>query len=1297
MIMPKVAILFAIILLSSGFSSSYGFTNGDLVEENFVKKNNDIFNSGILEVNSDFFSKSDYKRYVVFGEGKNDSEFLKKNSLYGIESDSGFFQVAVLDKYSISNLISRGYYVIEDFPLDFHSELEDASRIGQITQSDSAFKKYNVTGKGVTIGVVDTGVDFSNLDLTPTLARDKSNHPIMIDVDGQGIVLTNATFYAFVDDNNLIRNYTKKLPDGITSNVYYSKEGVFLNIVQDGKGTDVPVYNSFFPQAGSGTIFNGTLTTDIKIGESNQNYIKSKSGIYHLGVMYQGALSGPLAKIQVVPVLFVDANIAGEYDTIIPDLSTSWEDYTRDGLPRGEKPNYDFDFTDEKPIVLGSGKEFLVYDSNNDGIIDYSAGTIGAKILDVYGVIQNKTIHVDDMVNAINGTLLPAMDPKGTFFGVMTDFEGHGTSSAASIASQGIQEYDIYNNTKKYGIKGVAPGSKIIPIKALWFGDTVYAWLWASGFENEENNWKFTGKTKVDIISNSWGISNFPSLQAAPGMDILSLIQSILVTPHSLDDDYPGTIIVSSAGNSGPGYGTIGMPNASPFAISVGATTSNVFVGYGPFENQPRFGNSTSNLNHVVDFSSRGPGIIGDTKPDIMSLGAYGFTPSTMLKTKKNSTEESFSLFGGTSMAAPIVSGSAAVLIEGLNQNSIEHDPFYVKNILMSTATDLQNDPFNQGSGLVNLDSALDFVNGENNVFIVYNKDSYNKIKKILDPAVESINSTGLGFNNFEFPSKSMPMTSWFAGQLFPGEKTSATFTIENPNDESIELTIKAQKLSLIQKNQYDGKTKLRQLDANYLKDPDLKDKEAYTPNYIKLSDVKSPKNLEEYFEEDNPIPKDSSLLILNINFPFTSFMNKTDDIYANDMKISSLYLYDWMDKNNNTKVTSNELSLVSRAGSWGTVQELRISDPTKKFEGIPLVGVYPVPTRFSYWAGDTRLNSTSMDYTLSASYYQKQSWSFIWPETTTINVPAKSSSEVKVNLVLPDNIQNGVYQGFLTFEGNRHSVNAPVSFVVKTQINKKDSPILISGNQSDDVLYGNGYTKGAFDMANRYMSGDWRQFYFDIQDDSINSAAIELSWTSDDTNLSVFVMDPKGKIIQTNMPSGIFGHFLGWVSLDWLGNSVFSQGGGFFPVKNKDDTSTVIYVPINQTGTYSILAHSTLFGGNSTTEPITLAAKFSTISADVQAELNELNQTEIKQDSFITNKSKPSIQYHNNTVLDESSNTSPIEKMEGEKILKDQSATNVQQRPGLLSFPIELIIGIGIGIAIGLSFLFIIRRNSDK
>ena len=241
-------------------------------------------------------------------------------------------------------------------------------------------------------------------------------------------------------------------------------------------------------------------------------------------------------------------------------MSTSWEDYTKNDLKFGQKPNYDFDFTDETPITLGSGNEFLVYDSNNDGKNDYSAGTFGAQVLDIYGVIKNNSTFIDDSLNAINGTLLPPLDPDGNFFGVMTDFMGHGTSSAASITSRGQETYDIYNNTKKYSIVGVAPDAKILPVKALWLGDTVYGWLWSAGFENTDHNWKFSGKPKVDIISNSWGISNFPLSNSSPGMDVLSLILSILSTPHSLDDDYPGVTIISSAGNSGHGYGTIGLP-----------------------------------------------------------------------------------------------------------------------------------------------------------------------------------------------------------------------------------------------------------------------------------------------------------------------------------------------------------------------------------------------------------------------------------------------------------------------------------------------------------------------------------------------------------------------------------------------------------------------------------------------------------------------------------------------------------------------------------------------------------------
>ena len=113
-----------------------------------------------------------------------------------------------------------------------------------------------------------------------------------------------------------------------------------------------------------------------------------------------------------------------------------------------------------------------------------------------------------------------------------------------------------------------------------------------------------------------------------------------LSVPHSLDVNYPGVLIVSSAGNAGPGYGTLGTPDAAPFGITVGAVTDNVFVGYGPFKNQPRFGNSTSHYGEVSGFSSKGPSLIGDPKPDLMAVGEYSYTPTSVTKTSKNNTSE---------------------------------------------------------------------------------------------------------------------------------------------------------------------------------------------------------------------------------------------------------------------------------------------------------------------------------------------------------------------------------------------------------------------------------------------------------------------------------------------------------------------------------------------------------------------------------------------------------------------------------------------------------------------------------
>ena len=322
-----------------------------------------------------------------------------------------------------------------------------------------------------------------------------------------------------------------------------------------------------------------------------------------------------------------------------------------------------------------------------------------------------------------------------------------------------------------------------------------------------------------------------------------------------------------------------------------------------------------------------------------------------------------------------------------------------------------------------------------------------------------------------------------------PGDRSTTTFTIENPSSEPLELTIEPQKITLIKKSEYDGKTIVQQ------QDPILNKSGTYAPNYIKLTDIKNYDDLNSYFSAQNEIPDDTSLMILNVNFPFNEFMNKTDPIFANDIKISSLYLYDWSDNNNDTSVSSDELSLVNRAGSWGTVQEMRVSQPDTQFEDTPLVGIYPVPARYSYWLGETKQNATSIDYTLSASYYKKEKWNDIWLDNSFIEIPPESVATITATIVVPTSYQTGLYQGFIKFEGEKHSVNIPVTFGVKQPVNEIDSLVFVTGQQNDDVIFGNGYFKGAFDMVNRYMAGDWRQFYFDIENSSIITSVLEISF----------------------------------------------------------------------------------------------------------------------------------------------------------------------------------------------------------
>jgi subtilisin family serine protease len=349
-----------------------------------------------------------------------------------------------------------GFSYSVDSPLQFDSAHAsgDAAQFdtgrfsgASIIGSDMVASNYNITGNGVKVAIVDTGTDFGNPDLQNSLARDKDGVPIMLDADGQGIVLTQAQYISKTDPvtgKMLDAGYTpdSELPANITSWVYVNGTGAVFMRVSHG---EIPVYNTLYPLFGA-PVVNATATVDWMIGKSQTDYIKSQSGIYRFGVIYQIQTHFGTVTFGLVPVLMVDSEKAGVYDTIIPDMYSAWYFYTQNELARvGEEtvetlyPPPRFDFTDDTPIKIGSGNEFLVYDYDKDGFPDYSVGTAGARVVDIWQVIDNKTEPLLGSEEGYGGVvvadLLEPYDPDGEYFGLMYDLQGHGTSTAATVRS----------------------------------------------------------------------------------------------------------------------------------------------------------------------------------------------------------------------------------------------------------------------------------------------------------------------------------------------------------------------------------------------------------------------------------------------------------------------------------------------------------------------------------------------------------------------------------------------------------------------------------------------------------------------------------------------------------------------------------------------------------------------------------------------------------------------------------------------------------------------------------------------
>jgi len=156
-----------------------------------------------------------------------------------------------------------------------------------------------------------------------------------------------------------------------------------------------------------------------------------------------------------------------------------------------------------------------------------------------------------------------------------------------------------------------------------------------------------------------------------------------------------GTVVVVAAGNTGfegsagkqtlgTGYRPISItdPGNADRVITVGSTHRRDPHAYG-----------------VSYFSGRGPTGDGRRKPDILAPGEKITSTIRGGRTQR---------MDGTSMAAPHVSGAAALLMARYPE--LIGRPLRIKEILMRSATDLNREPSFQGTGLLDVLRALQSV-----------------------------------------------------------------------------------------------------------------------------------------------------------------------------------------------------------------------------------------------------------------------------------------------------------------------------------------------------------------------------------------------------------------------------------------------------------------------------------------------------------------------------------------------------------------------------------------------------------
>jgi subtilisin family serine protease len=315
----------------------------------------------------------------------------------------------------------------------------------------------------------------------------------------------------------------------------------------------------------------------------------------------------------------------------------------------------------------------------------YNAGYTGTRSV-VANVESGSVWNGHETLMSVN-TFIKSPLPifNGTQLG---QYASHATSVGQTIAGQGGAEKQ----------QGIAYGA------TLWSGSIATTMYFDGSFEWSNNNafvypyltamQTGVGGRKADVVNSSWGF------EGSAGNDQWSVALDGMVAKNH-------TVFVTSAGNKGDAPNTVHSPANGFNTLNVGA------LAYGNDPNQYQY-------NQAIYFSSRSPSDVG-TPAGVIPLARSAVdiaAPGEKLTLAEyGGATNDYGTMAGTSFAAPIVAGGAALVVDAgyANFNGGESiDGRVVKAVLMNSADKTLG--WNNGqsviSGVVTTTQALDYSTG---------------------------------------------------------------------------------------------------------------------------------------------------------------------------------------------------------------------------------------------------------------------------------------------------------------------------------------------------------------------------------------------------------------------------------------------------------------------------------------------------------------------------------------------------------------------------------------------------------